>query len=156
MSGQRAGKAIEILLAEDNPGDVRLTKEAFKGALVSANLSVATNGEEALAFLRQQGKYAEAVRPHLILLDLNMPRKDGRAVLAELKKDPTLDCIPVVVLTSSEAEDDIVKSYKLHANCYVSKPMDAARFREVVRSIEHFWLTTAALPKTCRTSGERF
>jgi two-component system, chemotaxis family, response regulator Rcp1 len=147
-------KPIEILLAEDNPGDVRLTREAFKRGGIRTNLTVAGNGEEALAFLRRHGKYTDATRPDLILLDLNMPRKDGRAVLAEIKKDPSLDCIPVIVLTSSDAEEDVVRSYKLHASCYISKPFDVGKFNEVIRSIEQFWLTTARLPQDCGISRE--
>ncbi len=139
----------EILLAEDNPGDVRLIREGFRRAGIHANLSVVADGEEALAFLRRQGKYANAPRPCLILLDLNMPRMDGRAVLIEIKKDTALDCIPVVVLTGSEAEEDVVKSYKLHASCYISKPADVTRLYEVIRAIEQFWLQTVRLPKDC-------
>jgi two-component system, chemotaxis family, response regulator Rcp1 len=154
VTTQTPGKPIEVLLAEDNPGDIRLTREAFKRGQIRTNLSVASNGEEALAFLRRQGKYTEAARPDLILLDLNMPRKDGRAVLTEIKKDPALDCIPVIVLTSSAAEEDVVKSYKLHASCYISKPFDVSKFYEVIRSIEQFWLSTARLPKDCKTSSE--
>ena len=145
-------KPVEILLAEDNPGDVRLTREAFNQGQMRANLNVASNGEAVLAFLRRQGKYAGAARPDLILLDLNMPRKDGRAVLAEIKGDPPLDCIPVVVLTSSAAEEDVIRSYKLHASCFITKPYDARKYNEVVRSIEEFWLGTARLPKTCGNS----
>lgn len=145
-------KAVEILLGEDNPGDVRLTKEAFSRGQFRANLNVAPNGEAVLAFLRRQAPYADAARPDLILLDLNMPRKDGRAVLAEIKGDPKLDCIPVVVLTSSAAEEDVVHSYKLHASCFITKPYDARKYNDVVRSIEEFWLRTARLPKHCGNS----
>ncbi len=139
-------KPIEILLVEDNPGDVRLTKEALKEAKVINNLTVLKDGVEALAFLRQEGPYAAAKRPHLILLDLNLPRKDGREVLAQIKADDALRRIPVVVLTTSEDEQDVLKSYNLHANCYVTKPVDLERFIKVVRSIEDFWLRIVVLP----------
>src|ERR687884_1433856 len=121
---QSATRAIEILLVEDSPGDVRLTREALRDGKVRNNLSVVTDGVEALAFLRREGRYADAPRPDLILLDLNLPKKDGREVLAEIKADPNLRRIPVVVLTTSEAEQDIVETYNLHANCYVKKPVD--------------------------------
>ncbi|HEX7364715.1 MAG TPA: response regulator [Dehalococcoidia bacterium] len=146
MTHDRTGKAIEILIVEDNPGDVRLTKEAMKDAKVLNELHVVKDGVEALAFLRRQGKYASAVRPDLILLDLNLPKKDGRAVLAEIKEDPQLKLIPVVVLTISKAEEDIIKSYELHANCYITKPVDLEQFMEVVKAIENFWLTVVKLP----------
>ncbi len=139
-------KPIEILLVEDNPGDVRLTKEALKEAKVINNLTVLKDGVEALAVLRQEGSYAAAKRPHLILLDLNLPRKDGREVLAQIKADDALRRIPVVVLTTSEDEQDVLKSYNLHANCYVTKPVDLERFIKVVRSIEDFWLGIVVLP----------
>jgi CheY-like chemotaxis protein len=142
-------KTVEILLAEDNPGDVRLTRQALKSSGVPTHLSVAGNGEEALAFLRREGKHKDAPRPDLLLLDLNMPRKDGRAVLAEMKQDPRFDCIPVIVLTGSDSEEDVVKSYKLQANCYVVKPPDVSAFSHLISSIEDFWLTTARLPKDC-------
>ncbi len=138
--------AVEILLVEDNPGDVRLTREALKEGKVLNNLSVAVDGEEALAFLRRQTIYAEAPRPDLILLDLNLPRKDGRQVLAEIKADEQLKRIPVVILTSSSAEEDILRTYDLHANCYITKPVDFDQFVAVVRSIEDFWLTMVKLP----------
>jgi len=144
-----AMKTVEILLAEDNPGDVRLTRQALKAGNIRANLNVAGNGEEALAMLRRQGSYKNAPRPDLLLLDLNMPRKDGRAVLAEMKQDPRLDCIPVIVLTGSDAEEDVVKSYKLHASCYIVKPADVSAFERVVTAIEDFWFSTARLPKDC-------
>jgi two-component system, chemotaxis family, response regulator Rcp1 len=140
------GKEIEILLVEDNPGDVRLTVEALREAKVHNRLSIVNDGEEAMAFLRRQGKYADAPRPDLILLDLNLPRKDGREVLAEVKSDPELRSIPVVILTTSQAEQDILRSYELHANCYVTKPVDLEQFMIVVRSIENFWLVVAKLP----------
>jgi two-component system, chemotaxis family, response regulator Rcp1 len=146
---------MEILLAEDNPGDVRLTREAFKKAEVNVNLSVASNGEVAMAMLRREGKYADAARPDLILLDLNMPRKDGRSVLRELKSDPALDCIPVIVFTSSHAEQDVVRSYKLHASCYIPKPEDASQFNDIVRGIEKFWFNIARLPKDCHFTNGR-
>jgi len=139
-------QGIEILLVEDNPGDVRLTREALKDGKIVNNLHVAEDGVDALAFLRREGKYRNAVRPELILLDLNLPKKDGREVLAEIKADKELKRIPVVVLTSSAAEQDIVKSYNLHANCYVTKPVDLDQFINVVKSIEHFWLTVVKLP----------
>ena len=139
-------RAVEILLVEDNPGDVRLTREALKEGKVLNNLSVAVDGEEALAFLRRQTIYAEAPRPDLILLDLNLPRKDGRQVLAEIKADEQLKRIPVVILASSSAEEDILRTYDLHANCYITKPVDFDQFVAVVRSIEDFWLTMVKLP----------
>ncbi|MBI4458758.1 MAG: response regulator [Acidobacteria bacterium] len=144
-------RRIEVLLAEDNPGDVRLTREALNGSRIRINLSVAADGEEALAFLRRQGKYAGAARPQLVLLDLNMPKKDGREVLAEMKKDPDLDCIPVVILTTSDAEEDIIRSYKLRANAYVTKPTYVDQFKIVVTSIEDFWMRVAKLPPHCGT-----
>ena len=146
MSSQTIGKSIEILLVEDNPGDVRLTQEALKDAKVLNNLHVVEDGVEAMAFLRQEGKHADAPRPDVILLDLNLPKKDGREVLAEIKADPALMCIPVVVLTTSQAEEDILKSYNLHANCFVTKPVDLDQFIRVVQSIEQFWLTIVKLP----------
>jgi len=147
MAYQPSGKPIEILLVEDNPGDVRLTQEAFKEGKVSNNLNVARDGVEALAYLRQEGEYANAPHPDVILLDLNLPRKDGREVLAEIKEDPDLRRIPVVVLTTSLAEQDILRSYNLHANCYITKPVDLERFITVVKSIEAFWLTVVKLPQ---------
>jgi chemotaxis family two-component system response regulator Rcp1 len=146
MSGHTTVKPIEILLVEDNPGDVRLTVEALKEDKVLNHLSVAIDGVEALAFLRRQGRYASAPRPDLILLDLNLPKKDGREVLDDIKRDPDLRCIPVVILTTSQAEQDIVKSYDLHANCYVIKPVDLHRFMSAVKSIEDFWFTVVKLP----------
>ena len=139
-------RPIEILLVEDNPGDVRLTIEALRDAKVHNRVNVAPDGVEAMAFLRQEGKHADAPRPDLILLDLNLPKKDGREVLAEIKADDRLKHIPVVILTTSRAEQDILKSYDLHANCYVTKPVDLDQFISVVRSIEDFWLTVVALP----------
>ena len=146
MTSQKAGRPIEILLVEDNPGDVRLTKEALKEGKVLNELRVAGDGEQALAFLHREGKHAQAVRPDLILLDLNLPKKDGREVLAVVKEDPTLRRIPVVILTVSKAEEDIIKTYDLHANCYITKPVDLEQFIQVVRSIEDFWLCVVKLP----------
>jgi CheY-like chemotaxis protein len=139
-------REIEILLVEDNPGDARLTTEALKEAKVRNKLNHIDDGEEALAFLRGQGKYAGAHRPDLILLDLNLPRKDGREVLAEIKSDLRLKRIPVVILTTSQAEEDILKAYNLNANCYVSKPMNLEQFITVVKTIKDFWLTIVRLP----------
>ena len=137
---------IEILLVEDNPGDVRLTLEVMKDARVRNHVSMVKDGVEALAFLRREGDFADAPRPDLILLDLNLPKKDGREVLADIKADPTLRRIPVVVLTVSKDEEDILKSYDLYANCYVTKPINMEQFIAVVRSIEDFWLTIVKLP----------
>jgi chemotaxis family two-component system response regulator Rcp1 len=133
-------------LVEDNPGDVRLTIEALKEDKVLNHLSVAIDGVEALAFLRQEGRYADAPRPDLVLLDLNLPKKNGREVLEEIKQDPDLKRIPVVILTTSQAEQDIVKSYELHANCYVTKPVDLHQFMSAVKSIQDFWFTVVKLP----------
>jgi len=146
MNERSRNKPIEILLVEDNPADARLTMEALKDGKVKNNLAMVPDGVEAMAYLRNQGKYAEAVRPDLILLDLNLPKKDGREVLAEVKSDPALRSIPVVVMTVSKAEEDIIKSYDLHANCYVNKPVDFEQFMRVVRTIEDFWLTIVKLP----------
>ena len=131
---------------EDNPGDVRLTQETLKEFKVLNNLSVVGDGVEAMAFLRREGKYATASRPDLILLDLNLPKKDGREVLAEIKVDEQLKRIPVVVLTTSGAEQDILKTYELHANCYITKPVDLDQFSAVIKSIEQFWFTIVKLP----------
>jgi two-component system, chemotaxis family, response regulator Rcp1 len=139
-------RPIEILMVEDNPGDIRLTVEALKEGKVRNRMHTVSDGEEALAYLRQQGPYAEAPRPDMILLDLNLPKKTGQEVLAEIKEDPDLRRIPVVILTVSEAEADILKTYNLHANCYINKPVDLERFIEVVKSIEDFWLTVVMLP----------
>lgn len=139
-------KPIEILLIEDNPGDVRLTKEALRDAKIHINVHVAEDGVEALEFLRNKGKYEESPKPHLILLDLNLPRKDGREVLEEIKDDEQLKKIPVVVLTTSKSEKDIAKSYNLHANCYITKPVDLTQFTEIVKTIESFWFTIVKLP----------
>jgi two-component system, chemotaxis family, response regulator Rcp1 len=145
MNGNH-GSPIEILLVEDNPGDVELTRTALEKAKVRNTLHVAEDGEEAMAFLRRQGEYASVPRPEVILLDLNLPRMDGREVLEAIKADPDLMTIPVVVLTTSSAEQDIIRTYKLHANCYITKPVDLERFMEVVQSIEDFWLTVVRLP----------
>ena len=139
-------RPIEILLVEDNAGDVRLVKEALEENKFLNNLHVARDGVEAMKFLHQEGEYADAVRPDLILLDLNLPKKDGREVLAEVKGDEDLKRIPVVIMTVSEAEEDILKTYNLHANCYITKPIDLGQFIKVVRSIESFWLTIVKLP----------
>lgn len=144
------GRPIEILLIEDNPGDVDLAREGLAEGKVRNNLHVVGDGEEAMAFLRREGKYANAVRPDLILLDLNLPRKDGREVLAEVKADEALKDIPVVILTTSRSEEDILKSYKLHANCYITKPLNFSRFIEVVKNIEKFWFTIVSLPTGTR------
>jgi two-component system, chemotaxis family, response regulator Rcp1 len=143
---ERTAPPVEILLVEDNPGDVRLTQEALKEGKVYNNLHWAKDGVEALEFLKRQGKHANAPRPDIILLDLNLPKKDGREVLAQIKKDGDLKQIPVVVLTTSEAEEDVLKSYELHANCYVTKPVDLEKFIHVVQSIDRFWLTVVTLP----------
>jgi two-component system, chemotaxis family, response regulator Rcp1 len=140
-------RSIEVLLVEDNPGDVRLTREALKEGKVFNNLSVAKDGEEALAFLRREGPYASAPRPDVILLDLNLPRRDGREVLEAIKADRALRTIPVVILTSSEAERDIARAYELNANCYITKPVDLDQFITVVKSIEDFWFTVVKLPR---------
>ncbi|MDY6930435.1 MAG: response regulator [Halobacteriota archaeon] len=139
-------KPIEILLVEDNPGDVRLTQEAFKEGKIKNNLYVAKDGIEAIEFLRHQGEYSDSPRPDLILLDLNMPRKSGKEVLEEVKADEELRRIPVVILTTSKAEEDIFRSYDLHANCFITKPVDMDQFIEVVKFIECFWFTVVRLP----------
>jgi two-component system, chemotaxis family, response regulator Rcp1 len=146
LIGENA-KPVEILLVEDSPGDVRLTREAFKDAKVHLNLHVAPDGAEAMAFLRRDGKYAHVPRPDLILLDLNLPKKDGRAILTEIKEDPKLKSIPIVILTTSRSEEDILRSYQLHANCYITKPVDLDGFLKVVKSIDNFWLSVVNLPR---------
>jgi CheY-like chemotaxis protein len=146
MSSKTIGKPIEILLVEDNPGDIRLTKEALKEGKVLNKLHVVEDGMEALAFLNQEGNYSDAPRPGLILLDLNLPKKDGRDVLAEIKTNGDLKRIPVVVLTTSHSEEDILKSYDLDANCYITKPVDLDQFISVVRSINEVWLSIVRLP----------
>ena len=140
-------RPAEVLLVEDNPGDARLTLEALKDGKVLNRVSVVPDGVEAMAFLRRQSPYADVPRPNLILLDLNLPKKDGREVLAEIKADPDLKRIPVVILTTSQAEEDIARTYDLHANCYVTKPVGLDKFLEVVRSIEDFWLAFVQLPQ---------
>ncbi len=139
---------VDILLVEDNPADVRLTMEALKEGKIKNRLTVAKDGIEALEVLRKKGKFANATDVDLILLDLNMPRMDGRAVLAEIKQDPELKHIPVVIMTTSKAEEDIVKSYNLHANCYIVKPIDLDKFIEVVKAVEDFWVSIVTLPKS--------
>jgi CheY-like chemotaxis protein len=134
-------------MVEDSPSDAQLTIEALHAAKIANRLSHVEDGVEALRFLRREGPYADAPRPDLILLDLNLPRKDGREVLEELKRDADLKVIPVVVLTTSQSEQDVLRSYELHANCYITKPVDFTQFMEVVRAIEHFWLTVVTLPK---------
>jgi chemotaxis family two-component system response regulator Rcp1 len=146
MNNQMRAKPVQMLLVEDNPGDVRLTKETLKDAKLMVNLHVVGDGVEAMAFLRQEGKHASAPRPDLVLLDLNLPKKDGREVLAEIKQDPDLRRIPVVVLTISSAEEDILKSYNLHANAYVNKPLNLEQFAKITRAIEDFWFTVVKLP----------
>ena len=135
-----------ILMVEDNIGDVRLTQETIKRSKLRVELNVVMDGVEAILYLRKEGKYKNAVRPDIILLDLNLPKKDGREVLAEIKSDPELKVIPVVILTSSEADEDILKSYSLHANCYISKPVDFSQFTKVVNTLENFWFTIVKLP----------
>lgn len=146
MSAYAQGSPVEILLVEDNLGDIRLTKETLKESKLLNKMSVVTDGVEALSFLHRKGPYAEAPRPDLILLDLNLPKKDGREVLAEIKADEHLRRIPVVVLTTSGAEQDILKAYDLHANCYITKPVNLDQFGTVVRAIEAFWFTIVKLP----------
>lgn len=145
--------SVEILLVEDNPGDVRLTREALKEGRLLNHMNVVNDGMEAMDFLRREGKYVDAVAPDLILLDLNLPKKDGREVLAEIKADPKLRRIPVVILTTSSAEEDILKTYDLHANCYVTKPVDLGQFIRVVQSIEDFWFTVVKLPSDESNNG---
>jgi CheY-like chemotaxis protein len=146
-------KPIEILLVEDSPTDAQLTIEALQEAKISNRLSHVEDGVEAMRFLRREGEYAEVPRPDLIMLDLNLPRKDGHEVLAELKQDPKLAMIPVVVLTTSRAEQDVLRSYELHANCYITKPVDFQQFLHVVKSIEQFWLTVVTLPNAAQHPG---
>jgi two-component system, chemotaxis family, response regulator Rcp1 len=139
-------RAVEILLVEDSPSDTELTVEALKEAKVRNHLSIVEDGVQAMEFLRRQGEFKDAPRPDLIMLDLNLPRKDGREVLAELKSDNDLKAIPVVILTTSRAEQDVLRAYQLNANCYITKPVDFEQFLEVVRSIESFWLFVVTLP----------
>lgn len=140
-------RPIDILLVEDNPGDVDLTKEALEDAKVSNRLHVTEDGEQALDFLFRKGKYANAPRPDLILLDLNLPKKDGREVLQEIRADGDLTEIPIVILTTSQADEDIARAYRLHANCYIAKPVSFTKFLAVVQAIENFWLTVVKLPR---------
>ncbi len=146
MADPNDGRPIEILLVEDNPGDIRLTEEALREGKVCNNLHVVMDGVAAMTFVRGIGEYAQAPRPDLILLDLNLPKKDGREVLAEIKANPDLKQMPVVVLTTSSAEKDILASYRNHANCYITKPVDVQQFFEAIRVIEDFWLTIVKLP----------
>jgi CheY-like chemotaxis protein len=146
VSEQPGYRPVEVLLVEDDPGDVLMTREAFEDNKVRNNLHVVPDGVDALAFLRREGRYAGAPTPDLVLLDLNLPRKDGREVLAEIKADPVLRRIPVVVLTTSEAEEDVLRSYELHANAYVTKPVDFEQFIRVVRQIDDFFVTVVKLP----------
>jgi chemotaxis family two-component system response regulator Rcp1 len=139
-------RPVEILLVEDNPGDERLTREALKEGKVYSNLHWVKDGVEAIEFLRRSGRYKDVPRPDIILLDLNLPKKDGREVLQDIKNDPDLKRIPVVVLTTSKAEEDVLRTYNLHANCYVTKPVDLEKFIVVVKSIDVFWLTVVTLP----------
>jgi CheY-like chemotaxis protein len=141
-----SGKAIDVLLVEDNPSDVRLTEETLKESKVKINLSVVIDGQEATDFLHKNGRFTDAPRPDVILLDLNLPKKDGREVLKEIKEDPKLKCIPIVIITSSKAEEDVVKTYNLHANCYITKPINLEQFSKIVRAIEEFWFTIVKLP----------
>jgi two-component system, chemotaxis family, response regulator Rcp1 len=142
---------FEVLLVEDSPGDVRLTREAFKDAKVHINLNVASDGAEAMDFLNREGKHSDVPRPDLILLDLNLPKKDGREVLDEIKQSPVLKSIPVVILTTSASDEDILRSYRLHANCYITKPVGLDGFLEVVKSIDTFWLSVVKLPHEPRS-----
>lgn len=143
-------KKLEILLIEDNRGDVRLIKDGLKNSRIINHISVVGDGEEAMAFLARKGRYTGAVRPDIILLDLNLPRKDGREVLAEIKQDESLRTIPVVVLTSSRAENDILMTYQLHANCFLTKPLDLSEFTSMIQSFEQFWLSRVVLPSSGR------
>jgi CheY-like chemotaxis protein len=147
------GREVEILLVEDNPGDVDLTREALKRGKLACHLNVVSDGQAAIDLLRRQGEYAGAPVPDLILLDLNLPGKDGREVLAEIKADEQLRRIPVVVMTSSEAEEDILRSYMSFANCYVTKPVDLQQFLRVVAAVEEFWLTVVKLPRRAGAGG---
>lgn len=146
MGNSDPSRPINILLVEDNPGDIRLTQEAFKDGKIKNDLNVVMDGEEAVLYLKKVGKYSVAPTPDIILLDLNLPRKDGREVLAEIKEDPSLKCIPVIILTTSSAESDILNTYSHHANCYIMKPVDFNQFINVVRTIEDFWLSIVKLP----------
>lgn len=140
------GRPVHILLVEDNPGDVELTKQGLKEGKVSVHLDVVVDGAQAMAFLRQQGRHAGANRPDIVLLDLNLPGKDGREVLAEIRDDPELETIPIAVLTTSDADEDILQAYKLKANCYITKPVDFDQFVKIVHQIKAFWFTIVSLP----------
>jgi len=146
MSVKNIGSAVEILLVEDNPGDVRLTIEALKESKILNNLNVVDDGEEALAYLKREGKYKDSPHPDLIILDLNLPKMDGREVLAEIKEHKDFKRIPIVILTISEAEEDILKTYQLHANCFITKPVDINQFTKVVKSVSNFWFSIVKLP----------
>jgi CheY-like chemotaxis protein len=146
LSQRNAAETFDILLVEDNPGDARLAQEALKEGRMTSRLKVVVDGVEAMSYLRREGGYTDVPRPNLVLLDLNLPRKDGRQVLAEMKADPELRRIPVVVLTTSQAGQDILRSYDLHANCYITKPVDLDRFIAVIRSIEEYWCSVVTLP----------
>lgn len=146
MNNADKSKPIDILLVEDNPGDIRLTQEAFKDGKIKNKLNIVMDGEEAILYLKKTGKYKDVSTPDIILLDLNLPKKDGREVLAEIKEDPNLKCIPVIILTTSSAQSDILSTYLRHANCYIMKPVDFDQFINVVRSIENFWLSIVKLP----------
>ncbi len=139
-------KPIEIMVIEDNPGDIRLIEEVFKDAQIKNNMQVAPNGEIAIEILRKEGEYLKATRPDLILLDLNLPKKDGRELLKEIKKDENLKCIPVIILTTSTSQEDIIETYKNNANCYITKPFDFDQFIKVISTIEEFWLNIVKLP----------
>lgn len=147
MIENKLGQNVEILLVEDNPGDIRLIVEVLKEGKINNNLSVVEDGEQALAYLKREGSYQDSIVPDIILLDLNLPKINGTEVLAEIKRDPVLKYIPVIILTTSEAEQDILKAYDLHANCYITKPVNLEQFLTVVRSIENFWLTIVKLPR---------
>ena len=146
MTDTRYGRLVEILLVEDNPGDVRLTQEVFKEAKILNKLHVVGDGVDAMAFLRREGAFADVVRPDMVLLDLNLPRKSGRDVLDEIKGDPALRNIPIVILTTSRAEQDVLNAYEHHANCYITKPVGLEQFVDIVRSISQFWLSIVELP----------
>lgn len=146
MQKGKSGLPVEILMVEDNPGDIRLTMEAVKDAKISNNINVVNDGVEAMDYLQRKGKYTQAVRPDLILLDLNLPRKNGTEVLKEIKEDPDLRRIPVVILTVSQAEEDIIRTYNLHANCYIKKPIEFNEFIKVIQALEDFWFSIVKLP----------
>jgi two-component system, chemotaxis family, response regulator Rcp1 len=146
MDGKKIFTPIDILLVEDNAGDARLAKEALKDSKMKNELYIVDDGEKALSFLKKQGKYKDVPRPELILLDLNLPKKDGKEILAEIKEDKHLKRIPVVILTISKAEEDIIKTYDLHANCYITKPIDLDQFMKAIKSIDEFWLSIVTLP----------